>query len=358
MKNTTLILMTFFLLFSCNLKEKNSCTIKGEVIGYDDCKTFLLFQTHLDPTYLSEKIVLDENNSFEYVIADPQNVSYSLMCEEAFNNGTGYSVNFFTDSKYIEITIHPVDQMLENEISGSSLSQELLGFEKEEKKWLDTDPYGNFEKMDSVSNVFFSNKLKFVNENQNIVGYSILVQLIRVSEIVPNLNKNNLLQMAESFQKMFPDHPYSEYIEASKRIKVGNTCPDFLAPDRDGRNVILSEIIASNKIILLDLWAPWCGPCIEKGREIVPIYLKYKDLGFEILGVVGGIKDLESYKKAIDKEEYPWTNLYDINNESKIWEKFNIMNSGGATFLINKDRVILAINPTTEETERIIKEII
>jgi peroxiredoxin len=212
--------------------------------------------------------------------------------------------------------------------------------------------------MDSVSNVFFSNKQRFVNENPDIAGYSMLIQLIRVSEIVPNLNKKQLLQIAESFQKVFPDHPYSEYIEADEKIKIGNTCPDFIAPDRDGRNIRLSDMIASKKVILIDLWAPWCGPCIQKGRDIIPTYLKYKDSGFEILGVVGGIKDVESYNKAIDKEKYPWLNLYDIKNDRKIWEKFNIMNSGGATFLIDKDRVILAINPTNEDVEKIIKEII
>ena len=89
---------------------------------------------------------------------------------------------------------------------------------------------------------------------------------------------------------------------------------------------------------------------------MIPVYLKYKDSGFGIIGVVGGIKNIESYQKAIDKENFPWRNLREINNENRIWEKFNIMNSGGATFLIDNEGIILAINPTIEETEKILKE--
>jgi len=352
MKETALILMTIYLLFSCTSKDKNVCTIKGQVIGYDNCKTLLLFKSHQDPEYLSEVIKLNEDNSFEYTIINPSPERYSLISKEAFD----YPVNFFADNKTIKFKIHSMDRLIENKIIGSKLTTKLLEFEIEEKKWLDTKPYENNQNRDSINKVFFSNKVKFVKENQNIVGYSMLVQLFQFIDYFQFMDKKDLIQIGESFQKKFPDYSYSEFIETVKNLKVGNKCPNFKAPDKLGQLKEFWSIISNNKITLLDLWAPWCGPCIEKGREMVPVYSKYKDSGLGVIGVVGGIRNNESYEKAIDNQNFPWQNLREINNENHIWDKYNIMNSGGATFLIDNSGIIIAINPTIEETVKILEE--
>lgn len=356
MKKTLLILMTVFLFFSCTSKERNVCTIKGQVIGYDNCQTLLLFKSHQDPGYLSEEIKLNEDNSFEYTIINPSPERYSLMSKEAFESGYGYPVNFFADNKTVKFKIHSMDRMIENTIIGSKLTTKLLEFEIEEKKWLDTKPYENNQNRDSINKVFFGNKVKFVKENQNIVGYSMLVQLFQAIDYFHFMDKNDLMQIVETFQKKFPDYSYSEFIETVKNLKVGNKCPNFNAPDKLGQMLEFWSIISNNKITLLDLWAPWCGPCIEKGKEMIPVYSKYKDSGLGVIGVVGGIRNNESYEKAIDNQNFPWQNLREINNENHIWEKYNIMNSGGATFLIDNSGIILAVNPTIEETVKILDE--
>lgn len=355
MKGTIVFLMTLFLLLSCTLKDKKVCTIKGELINCN-YKTLLLFKSNQDFRYLSEKIVINENHYFEHTIDNPSDERYSLIDEEAFNNGEGYPINFFADSKSIEFKIHSIDQMIRNEIKGSDLSSKLLKFEIEEKKWLDLKPYENQANPDSITKIFFTNKLQYIKDNQNIIGYSILIQLIQAVDFIPILDKNELKQIAISFQKKFPNHPYSEIIEVFKTLKIGSFCPNFKAPNKEGNLIEISDVIKINKITLIDLWAPWCGPCVEKGRDMIPIYNKYKAAKFEIVGVVGGIKDTESYLKAIDKEKYPWQNLSEISNKNKIWEKYNIMNAGGRMFLIDNKGIILAIDPTVEETEKIIKE--
>jgi thiol-disulfide isomerase/thioredoxin len=357
MKRTILVLFTLSFLFSCTTKNNNVCIIKGEIIGCN-YKTLILFKSHQDPIYLSEKIIIDKNNSFKYTIVNPTEERYSLMSEEDFakNNFTAYPIDFFADNKSIEFKIHPIDQMIKNEIIGSELSLKLLQFQRKEKMWLDSLQHKNLSNRDSISKVFFFNKLKYIKENQNVIGYSILVQLIPAVDYIPFLDKNDLLQIAASFQKKFPKHPYTEFIEASKLIKVGNHFTNFNAPDKSGRLIEISDIIKVNKLTLIDLWAPWCEPCISKGREIVSLYKKYKDVGFEVIGVVGGIKDIESYKNALDKENYPWQNLSEINNQNKIWEKYNIMNYGGRMFLIDNKGIILAIDPTVGEIEKFLKE--
>jgi thiol-disulfide isomerase/thioredoxin len=102
------------------------------------------------------------------------------------------------------------------------------------------------------------------------------------------------------------------------------------------------------------LWAPWCGPCRRRSRELIPLYEKYKNNKLIIVGVVGGIKDIEAYNVAIEQEKYPWKNYVEIKNQNKIWEKYNISKAGGGIFVINNKGKILAINPSIEDLEKII----
>ncbi len=152
MKRTILFLMTLFLLFSCTFKDTKVCTIKGQMIGCN-CKTLFLFKSNQDFRYLSEKILIDENNSFEHSITNPTGERYSLSVEEELNKGTGYRINFFTDAKSIEFKIHSIDQMTKNEINGSQLSSKFLQFEIEEKMWLDSNQNKNTSNQDSIFKV-------------------------------------------------------------------------------------------------------------------------------------------------------------------------------------------------------------
>jgi len=355
MKRIILISIMFSFLFAYTSNGKNDCTIKGKAIGCN-FKTLLLFKSNQDYRYLSEKILIDENNSFEHTIVNPTGERYSLMFEEELNKGTGYRINFFIDSKNIEFKIHPIDQMPQNEINGSDLSSKFLQFEIAEKKWLDSDQQKNNSNQDSIFKVFIFNKLKHIKENQNLIGYSILIDLIHQVDYFPFLDKNELKQIGISLQVKFPDHPYSEIIKVFQSLKVGGYYVNFKAPDKECILIEISDVIKANKITLIDLWAPWCAPCVEKGRDLIPLYTKYKADKFEIVGVVGGIKDTESYIKAVDKEKYPWQNLSEISNKEKIWEKYNIMNAGGRMFLIDNKGTILAIDPSVVEVEKMLKE--
>ena len=58
----------------------------------------------------------------------------------------------------------------------------------------------------------------------------------------------------------------------------------------------------------------------------------------------------------MDKEQWPWLNLIELDRQNKIWEKYNVMNGGGGMFLIDGSGEILAVDPTAEEVEAILKD--
>ena len=66
------------------------------------------------------------------------------------------------------------------------------------------------------------------------------------------------------------------------------------------------------------------------------------------------IKEIEEYFVAIDQDNSPWNNYVEIKDQNKIWERYNISNSGGQVFVINNKGTILAIRPRIEELENIL----
>ncbi|MEE0362703.1 MAG: TlpA disulfide reductase family protein, partial [Prevotella sp.] len=138
-------------------------------------------------------------------------------------------------------------------------------------------------------------------------------------------------------------------------VKVGGRYVNFTAPDLEGNYHKVSEEI-KGKVALIDFWASWCGPCRRHSRSLIPVYEKYKDRGFTIVGVARE-RDAEAMRKAIGRDKYPWLNLIELNDRIKLWNQYGIR-GGGGTFLVDRNGIILAVDPTAEEVEAILREVL
>ena len=162
------------------------------------------------------------------------------------------------------------------------------------------------------------------------------------------------------YKPMFPEHSYTTLVatmlQSLKQIEVGGRYIDFTAPDFEGNSVTLSEQIRG-KVALIDLWASWCGPCRRSAKSMIPVYEKYESKGFTIVGVARE-KTVQTAKAAALQDGYPWLNLVELNDAGNIWFKYCVGNSGGGTFLVDRDGKILAIGPSPEEVERILEKML
>ena len=98
------------------------------------------------------------------------------------------------------------------------------------------------------------------------------------------------------------DQGYREYAQYSSG---NNPAPEISLPDRDGNLVKLSDL--RGQYVLIDFWASWCGPCRRENPNVVKLYNKYKDKGFDIYSVSLD-KDVNKWKNAIQQDGLVWDN--------------------------------------------------
>jgi len=153
----------------------------------------------------------------------------------------------------------------------------------------------------------------------------------------------------------YPSHAYTalgkKLIDGFNLIRPGGRYVEFEAPDLNNKMVNITDRI-KGKIALIDLWASWCMPCRAKAKAMIPIYEKYKDKGFEVVGVVREFKNTEKMQAAIAKDKYPWLQLVELDDRSQLWTRYRLGNAGGGMFLVDRDGTILLANTGVEEIQR------
>ncbi|SHE96120.1 Thiol-disulfide isomerase or thioredoxin [Mariniphaga anaerophila] len=81
-------------------------------------------------------------------------------------------------------------------------------------------------------------------------------------------------------------------------INIGNKAPELIGKSVDGKTIKLSD--TAGKLVLLDFWASWCGPCRRENPTVVRAYQKYKDKNFE------GAKGFTVFSVSLDRTDAAW----------------------------------------------------
>lgn len=107
---------------------------------------------------------------------------------------------------------------------------------------------------------------------------------------------------------------YHDQVEMERKTAIGQPAPDITLPDAEGKPRSLSSL--KGKVVLLDFWASWCGPCRKENPYVVNVYNKYHAKGFEIFSVSLD-RDREAWLKAIDADKLFWP---DHVSDLKYWK--------------------------------------
>jgi len=133
------------------------------------------------------------------------------------------------------------------------------------------------------------------------------------------------------------------YKEMSSKVRVGNKAPEFISYSADGKMINIKQIVKTHKLTLIDFWASWCPPCREEFNNLKKTYNKYANKGFHVVSISND-DNLNSWKKAMEKDQLPWTNVSDLDgNNGKLATIFNIQKLP-TNFLLNNHGQIIAID--------------
>jgi thiol-disulfide isomerase/thioredoxin len=130
-----------------------------------------------------------------------------------------------------------------------------------------------------------------------------------------------------------------DYIALFKNIKVGDKYADFSQHDINGKLRKLSEF--KGKVVLLEFWGSWCGPCRKGNPELVKIYSEFREKGFEIFGV-GAETKKEEWLDAVKEDGLTWTNVTDYKGDKNKAALIYGVSYYPTNFLIDKNGVVVA----------------
>lgn len=139
-------------------------------------------------------------------------------------------------------------------------------------------------------------------------------------------------------------------VENAKIVVAGHKAPEFTLANLKGEDVDLYDVLANHDVVLVDFWASWCGPCVEKLPKLKELRTQYKDRGFEIVFV--SIDDTyDDWKDGSEKHEIPGINVGDLHGFLAKTPVDYGVEWIPTEFLIDPEGEILDRDLTTDELE-------
>ena len=326
-KNLLFFLVLAFGLTACNQQE--TFNVNVSLVNGNDKTVYLQKFVNNEPVTIDSAVVSNDQAVLKAPIDDPQ-ILYALKVK-----GKKGAMPFFADNKDV-VFVGDMNNPQDVEIMASETQAELDAYNKQ---------VNQFDKQ--ITELYIAMQQAFNNEDSmiqvdslNKVGTALMEQqdgfrdeYIKahpesfVAHYILDGAKQDypvdqLKEMVGAFttESIYRDH-INEYIASMERLEVGQPFIDFTLNTKEGENVSLAEVIAQNKVTMVDFWASWCGPCRHENPVVKAAYEQFHELGFDVVGISVD-QDEAKWLQAVEEDQLPWTQVRD--SENKVSEDYMI----------------------------------
>ena len=365
MKKLTYLLAAAAIFAACN-NENKGYTVTGTVEGASDGDT-----VYLQKVKAREFVKLDSaviaNGSFKF--EGVQDTAISCYLTYKSEGKEPMLINFFLENGNISVKLtadnqsyatgtpnNDIFKAYKDQIKGlneqlsatyESMSDTTLTDEQREAKAKDIETLE--EKLMQVT------KENMAKNIANPVGIQLLKQNFYYMDV------NELEPLVAQIPAMFSNDEgivrIKELVTKMKATAVGQKFTDFSMKTPEGKDVKLSDYAGKGKLVLVDFWASWCGPCRREMPNLVELYKQYKNKNFEIVGVSLD-QNGDSWKAAIKQLNITWPQMSDL----KYWEcegaQLYAVSSIPHVVLIDGEGTIVARGLHGEELQQKVAELL
>lgn len=298
---------TLAMLCACNSRQANQFDLKGSIQGADGQTIYLIYAAG-DSMITDSTVIADGKFAFTGYIDTPVN-STLYTGQPVWENKAATSI--FLEPAEMTVSGLTADDYSAAVITGSKTQAEVDEYSavikplteriNEIRQAMPTADESSVPALraesDSLSELYSNASIDFIKNHPDSYYSAYLLSY--------HTGQSSYDELKSLFDGLSPEvqakaSDVAKELATLESIQPGQPAPDLIGINPDGKEIKLSDL--KGKVVLIDFWATWCGPCRAALPHVKELYDKYHDKGFEVFCVGDDDSNAEEWKKIIELE--------------------------------------------------------